>query len=51
MKTKIQYTNELLGRIRIIKDFLPPPESLVFKESTTKVTPGRRRRIKKDLSR
>ena len=31
MKKKPHYTDEPLGRIRIIKDFLPPPEALVFK--------------------
>jgi len=35
---KKQYTNELIGKIRIIKDFLPPPEKLILKEDTTKVT-------------
>ena len=27
-----------MGEIKIIKDFLPPPEELVFKEDNTKVT-------------
>ncbi len=38
MKKKIKYTNEPLGKIRIIKDFLPPPEKLVFKDDQVKVT-------------
>ena len=36
--TKIKYTNEPLGKLRIVDDFLPPPEELVFKEDTQKVT-------------
>ena len=38
MKSKIRYTNEPLGELRVVKDFLPPPESLVFKEENVKVT-------------
>lgn len=38
MKTKIKYTDEPLGELRAIRDFLPPPERLVFKEDTVKVT-------------
>ena len=38
MKKKIKYTNEPLGNLRVIEDFLPPPEELAFKESTVKVT-------------
>ncbi len=38
MKKKIKYSNEKLGEIEIIKDFLPKPEDLVFKEDTIKVT-------------
>tara|TARA_R110002096_G_scaffold113380_1_gene246447 strand:+ start:3735 stop:3968 length:234 start_codon:yes stop_codon:yes gene_type:complete len=38
MKKKIEYTDEPMGEIEIIEDFLPPPEALVFKESNTKVT-------------
>jgi len=38
MKKKIKYTNEPLGKLRIIKDFLPPPEKLVFKDDQVKVT-------------
>ena len=38
MKKKVKYTNEPLGKIRIIKDFLPPPEKLVFKDDQVKVT-------------
>lgn len=38
MKTKIKYTDEPLGDLRIVEDFLPPPEDLVFKEENVKVT-------------
>lgn len=40
MKThkKQKYTNEKIGKVKIIKDFLPPPEDLVLKEETIKVT-------------
>jgi predicted DNA binding CopG/RHH family protein len=38
MKSKIKYTDEPIGKLRIIKDFLPPPEELVFKEEPVKVT-------------
>ena len=42
MKKKIIYTNEPpnvdLDNAKRIKDFLPPPHELVFKEKTIKVT-------------
>ena len=38
MKKKIKYSNEKIGEVEIIKDFLPKPEDLVFKEDTVKVT-------------
>ncbi len=38
MKTKIKYTDEPLGKLKIVDDFLPPPEKLVFKEANVKVT-------------
>jgi len=38
MKTKIKYTEEPMGNLRIIKDFLPPPDQLVLKEDNVKVT-------------
>jgi predicted DNA binding CopG/RHH family protein len=37
MKKKIRYTDEPL-EIEVIEDFLPPPEKLVLKEDTVKVT-------------
>ena len=38
MKSKIKYTNEPLGKLRVIKDFLPPPSKLILKEEPVKVT-------------
>ena len=38
MRQKIVYTDEPIGRIRIIKDFLPPPDQLVLKDDGVKVT-------------
>lgn len=38
MKNKIKYTDEPLGKLRVIDDFLPAPEDLVFKEENVKVT-------------
>ena len=37
-KRKIKYRNEPLGKLKIIKDFLPPPRDLVLKEKNIKVT-------------
>lgn len=36
--TKIKYTNEPLGDVKIVRDFLPPPEQLAFREEGVKVT-------------
>ncbi len=38
MKTKIKYTDEPLGELRVVKDFLPPPEQLILKEDNVKIT-------------
>ena len=38
MKKKIKYTDEPMGEVKPIKDFLPPPEDLVLKEANAKVT-------------
>jgi len=38
MSTKIKYTNEPLGEIRVVKDFLPSPAELSFNEEAVKVT-------------
>ena len=38
MKEKIKYSDHKIGRVKIIKDFLPKPEELVFKDESVKVT-------------
>lgn len=38
MKEKIKYSNHKIGKIKIIKDFLPKPEELIFKDDSVKVT-------------
>ncbi len=38
MKTKTKYTEEPMGELRVVKDFLPPPDQLVLKEDNIKVT-------------
>ena len=38
MKGKIKYTNEPIGKVKVISDFLPSPEELVLKDETVKVT-------------
>lgn len=38
MKKQIKYSKEKIGKIEIIKDFLPRPEDLVMKEDSVKIT-------------
>ena len=38
MSKKIKYTDEPIGEVEIVEDFLPPPEALVFREEGVKVT-------------
>ncbi|MFZ1289711.1 MAG: CopG family transcriptional regulator [Melioribacteraceae bacterium] len=38
MKKKIKYSDEKIGEILVVKDFLPKPNELVFKDETIKVT-------------
>lgn len=38
MSAKIKYTDEPLGEIRVIQDFLPSPTELAFREEGVKVT-------------
>lgn len=40
MKSRIQYTDEPMGDLKVVRDFLPPPHELVFEEDTVKVTIG-----------
>lgn len=37
-KQTVKYTNEPLGTVKIIDDFLPRPEDLVFKDEKVKIT-------------
>ena len=39
MKSKIKYTSEPLA-MEVVEDFLPPPEELILKQDTVKVTIG-----------
>lgn len=38
MKNRIKYTDESLGELRVVRDFLPSPDELAFKEEKMKVT-------------
>jgi predicted DNA binding CopG/RHH family protein len=38
MKKQIKYSDKKIGKIEIVKDFLPKPEDLIFKEGTVKIT-------------
>lgn len=37
-KRKVKYTDNSIGKIKIVDDFLPEPKDLVLKEETTKIT-------------
>ena len=38
MSKRIKYTDEPLGRVKVVRDFLPPPQELAFREEGVKVT-------------
>ena len=38
MKSKIKYTEGPMGKLKVVEDFLPPPDQLVLKEENVKVT-------------
>lgn len=38
MKNKTKYSDEPMGAYKVIKDFLPSPEDLVFKDDNVKIT-------------
>jgi hypothetical protein len=38
MKNKIKYTEEPMGKLQVVSDFLPPPDQLVLKKDNVKVT-------------
>ena len=40
MSKRITYTDGPIGEVRVIRDFLPPPADLAFKEEQVKVTIG-----------
>lgn len=38
MSKRIRYTDEPLGKIRVVPDFLPDPDELAFREEGVKIT-------------
>ena len=38
MTNKIKYSDGPIEEVKVVKDFLPPPEELAFREETVKVT-------------
>jgi len=38
MSAKIRYTNEPIGEPRVVRDFLPSPQELAFREEDVKIT-------------
>ena len=40
MSKKTRYTDGPIGDVKVVRDFLPPPEELAFKEEQVKVTIG-----------
>ena len=38
MKSRIKYTDEALGEVRVVKDFLPSPAQLALRDEKVKVT-------------
>ena len=38
MSGKIKYTNEPMGNPKVIRDFLPSPEELAFRDEDVKIT-------------
>ncbi len=38
MKRKGRYSDEPLGRLEVVEDFLPPPDQLVLRDDGVKVT-------------
>lgn len=37
-KPTVRYSKGEIGRLRVVEDFLPPPDSLVLREDNVKVT-------------
>ena len=40
MKSRIHYSDGPIGKVRVVRDFLPPPEELAFQEEQVKITIG-----------
>ena len=38
MSARIKYTDEPLGKLQVVPDFLPSPDELAFREEVAKVT-------------
>jgi hypothetical protein len=38
MKTRIKYTDEPFGELKVMQDFLPSPAQLILKEENVKIT-------------
>jgi predicted DNA binding CopG/RHH family protein len=38
MRGKTTYTDEPIGKVKIVSDFLPSPEELALKDETVKIT-------------
>jgi len=38
MSVRIKYTNESIGKLRVIRDFLPAPSDLAFRDEDVKIT-------------
>ena len=38
MSAKIKYTNEPLGKLKVVPDFLPRPEELILRDEGVKIT-------------
>ena len=38
MSEKIRYTDEPLGKVKVVPDFLPSPDELALRDDTVKVT-------------
>lgn len=44
--SKKKYTDEPLGKIRVVKDFLPPPKALALTKKTGQPKKSRARQVK-----
>ena len=40
MKKKVEYTDGPIGDVKVVRDFLPSPDELAFREEQVKVTIG-----------